>query len=95
MASFRPESQKMEGRWERGVGVEGSKRIPLWAAQMLVGYNLGRSSLSAWKGKWLSKEQGMHVHVCAHVGVGWPKRLWQVISVEPSGIGWSSKRQCQ
>lgn len=37
----------------------------------------------------------MHVHVCAHVGVGWPKWLWQVISVEPSGIGWSSKRQCQ
>lgn len=57
------------------VGVEGSKRILLWTAQMLVGYNLGRSSLSAWKGKRLSKEWGVHVHVCARVGVGWPKWL--------------------
>lgn len=63
MAGFRPESQKMEGRWDRGVGVEGSKRIPLWAAQMLVGYNLGRSSLC------LEREMALKgaVYACACV----------------------------
>lgn len=54
LASIRPEGQRIEGRWEGGLGGEGSRRIPLWTAQSLVSYNLARPSLALLK--WLSEK---------------------------------------
>lgn len=85
LPSIRPEGQRVEGVGGWGVGMFRVKTSVHWSDAF--SYNLGRSSLSTLKGKWLSEKCGVYAHMRVRVEEGWERWSWKLLSRESVGYG--------